>query len=33
MTLSKRKDTGTGKRKYYILPYRELALEEAMDMS
>jgi len=29
----KRKDTGIGKRRYYILPYRELALEGAVDMS
>jgi hypothetical protein len=33
MTLRKRKDTGIGKRKYYILPYRELALLEVVDMS
>jgi hypothetical protein len=33
MTLRKRKDTGIGKRKYHILPYRKLALEEAVDMS
>jgi hypothetical protein len=29
----KRKDTGIGKRKYYILLHKELALEEAVDMS
>jgi len=33
MRLRKGKDTGIGKRKNYILPYRELALEEAVDMS
>jgi hypothetical protein len=33
MTLRKRKDTGIGKRKTNILPYKELALEEAVDMS
>jgi hypothetical protein len=33
MTLKERKDTGTGQSKHYVLPYREFALEEAVDMS